>query len=1062
MKTVVRRRRAEGIALAFAVALLVVPAAGARTGDADVSITSGPSGETPETTAAFEFATASTVAYTTCQLDGTGESRCTSPASYAGLALGAHRFIVRAFSSRGGALGQDARSWTVVAPPTPPPPSPPPASPPPPAPVPPAPAPPPPAPEVTRASLNVPSAVAPGAPFLLDAGGSLGPIVQFLFDLDGNGSFETKCGKTAKAVAVLSKPGAHDVALMTISASGAQSVAEAQVTASGNVAPPPKSAKGSLGQGVVVVGSCVDTDLIAAGIKAYLCPQTVAVGVLEAVYAQPGPDACFKREHVGGHEVFTSQKDAMLGLNGVRAWMLGTSLRIDATGKRAFMTDAGHIVKLYVRDPLAKKVDINATAYALDWDVSKPTTVMQLKIGAAQEASTFLGLPLPDAYDFAAPLQLTYDLTARLPLKLRLPKPFSSLWSSELTLETDNTAGPKLGAFAVGFGNTNLGVLTLKGFQLAYTDESGKDVWSGQVQLLVPPGATLGGSLRVVEGALDTISLTASPAPPGFPIGCCLYLVSIGGTLTQESLSADATIGTILQVASHQLVSFTGKVTIFYGNGFALFAHGDLWALDHWFKIASADVVMHTTDLKIDGTVDQTFAGVLEVTGHVGAYVTTGGWWAAGNADLCIHVAKDWCAGGTVAAGDEGIAGCVHLTNPIHDVEVGGMVSWSGGVDAPFWWCSFNDLASLVGSTTPLSTSEALAAPTTFTLPSGLSKVLLRVRGRGGAPRVVLTGPRGKRIAVPEDAVGGAQDSWLSLRVPERGFTDVVVVKPPGGRWRLEPLPGSVPVTGVQRALPIPNRLVKGRLEGSGRSHVLRYTVAAASGRTVTFVERGPEGLRRLGRAKGRSGQLRFAVDDGPAGRRTVEAMITFGGLPVETETIAHYRSPGPLVLPAPTTSARRAGSALSLRWLPVAGAQAYRVTTTTSDGRRIVATTRALRFALARFHPLDSATVSIRALSGSLRPGREARLRVARVSSVSAPARIRGREALVIRCVLEADGSCEAEAFNGARHVARASARGRYGSIVVLRLHARSGTGLRVRVAVAGARQQVLRIRRV
>ncbi|MGH3111168.1 MAG: hypothetical protein ACRDQT_09650, partial [Gaiellaceae bacterium] len=98
-----------------------------------ISITGGPSGETTATGATFTFAAASPdgFTYATCDLDGGGEAQCTSPVSYGGLGLGAHRFLVRAYGPDNGLLGSDSRAWTIVAgtPPPPPPPPPPPVPP---------------------------------------------------------------------------------------------------------------------------------------------------------------------------------------------------------------------------------------------------------------------------------------------------------------------------------------------------------------------------------------------------------------------------------------------------------------------------------------------------------------------------------------------------------------------------------------------------------------------------------------------------------------------------------------------------------------------------------------------------------------------------------------------------------------------------------------------------------------------------------------------------------------------------------------------------------------------
>ena len=161
-----RRRAASAwlLTVLAAALLLAVPSALALAQDDVIAITSGPSGETTSREATFTFGPGMrSYDYATCQLDSSVETRCTSPAAYAGLAIGAHRFVVRGYSSPGGLLSSDSRSWTIVEGSPPPPPPPPPTPP-----TPPPPPPPPPGPKLVLTS-NV---VAPGGLLGLDASGS--------------------------------------------------------------------------------------------------------------------------------------------------------------------------------------------------------------------------------------------------------------------------------------------------------------------------------------------------------------------------------------------------------------------------------------------------------------------------------------------------------------------------------------------------------------------------------------------------------------------------------------------------------------------------------------------------------------------------------------------------------------------------------------------------------------------------------------------------------------------------------------------------------------------------
>jgi hypothetical protein len=78
-----------------------------------VTITSGPSGETTSTTAAFSFTASQDGATFECELDGGSDQPCTSPVTYSNLDSGEHRFRVRATAD--GRTGDRAeRAWTIT------------------------------------------------------------------------------------------------------------------------------------------------------------------------------------------------------------------------------------------------------------------------------------------------------------------------------------------------------------------------------------------------------------------------------------------------------------------------------------------------------------------------------------------------------------------------------------------------------------------------------------------------------------------------------------------------------------------------------------------------------------------------------------------------------------------------------------------------------------------------------------------------------------------------------------------------------------------------------------
>ena len=110
------------VLLVLLVVLLALPAA---TADASpgiqVTITSGPSGTTDQTTATFTFEANQSGATFRCALDGSAPAGCASPVTYPGLADGDHLFTVQAIDADGRNTARASRRWTVQTTPPPPP-----------------------------------------------------------------------------------------------------------------------------------------------------------------------------------------------------------------------------------------------------------------------------------------------------------------------------------------------------------------------------------------------------------------------------------------------------------------------------------------------------------------------------------------------------------------------------------------------------------------------------------------------------------------------------------------------------------------------------------------------------------------------------------------------------------------------------------------------------------------------------------------------------------------------------------------------------------------------------
>lgn len=933
-------------------------------------------------------------------------------------------------------------------------------------------------------SLVAPAAAAPGGLVELGVSGP-GGAVRYAFDLNGNGSFETHCGASGKAAAVYTKPGAYRVGVRATYAAGGTSTARKTVRIKGPVAKPP-GRSAPLPAGVFLVGRCTSggggnsAPSVGTAIRTLFCPSTVWVGVVEATYPANDKGWCFKRVVTGGGKTgrgltrYVAVAPVPPLVNGVKLWAWGnpsgSHIVISATEQRIYVGDSAGMMlaggKARVQIQTTIQINLDSKVFPIDWDISKPSVVQQLPLDGMAK---FLSLPVTSK---ETALSFTAAEEATMPLGLGLPWPLDSVGvDGSITLRTNNTDGPVLEAFQVDVSGLLGEVLGVKG-HLAYQRKGsmnlGENLWNGAWSVTIPP-ITVSGQLGFSNGALKQATLTFEHEPGLGPIWCCAYLTKIKGTVKSESISAGVKLSAGPSYGGVSAASIDGDATI-YWSPFMLSANGNLKIMGITMGNASATVLPST--FAFQGGIEPSYS-IFNVKAQItGSLNTNGSWFAIGAGNVCVDfggVIDETCAGGAVGVGNEGVAGCMSLTI----VEGGAYYHWGGDVGL-FWGCSFGDLK---GAVTTASLLEPTAQALTVPVAAGQTAVLFKIAGAGGAPHVHVAGPGGVAFDSP-DAKGEPftdRTRWLAIPAPRENATYVAVKRPAPGTWKITALPGSVALTSVRHADGLPGRIATGKLAGRSRQRVLSYTVAPAAGATVTFVERGRRVEHVLGRAAGRSGSLRFTIADGPAGPRRVVALVRSGGFPVREETIARFRAPGPLVLPAPRVAVARRGGALRVNWLPVTGASRYAVEVALADGRRSATLVgrRRTSIRVPRVNALASGAVRVVALSSALRQGRVGKATLAALPPVAAQATSR-REllrggAIVFRCVPRADGACVARVRLGGRTVASGSRRTRYGSTAAIRarltpagraiLQRQPGAALRAEIAVPGAGTRVVRL---
>jgi hypothetical protein len=732
-------------------------------------------------------------------------------------------------------------------------------------------------------------------------------------------------------------------------------------------------------------------------VKAWMCPEVIWVGVVEARFRKWGinpadKNACFERHEksmFGGKMVLfvpSKNKGSAVG-NPVRVNGLEFDHPVENTWPKPIYKNELMFVEtvplLGAYGPYGpsqvKTSDFRITvtgegtsvasepfSLVSPWDISKPGTAGWVTMGKKTYLANneFLGLAVAKKL---TPVKFGLGYSSRLALHLTLPFTTFDLaslpttaveavaWndgaSTVVTLAGSSTTQSRRQPLApsapISFKGIKLGIFTLNA-TLVYERKGNSDVWSGSMELIFPGDVKVGGTLVIRDGEFESAHVEQSPGPPGYgPIGCCVWIYKLFGDLTPLYVGAGANfgIGPEIPVAGVRAAEVTGQAKIFYGDPWAFVLQASNLKLAGISVNANAQVMIASSGFLALAFVDEDW-GPLELQANVEAKVSTSTWYAVGGGTVCVDIeVLEGCGGGKAGIGKKGIAGCAVIPYlPDGGVALrwkfftGDLLAWD------MWWgCSYGDVKSKVGASA-LARSRALSATglagASVKVPSGLPKVLFAIEGATAPPKVTLTTPDGSVIASASGAAFASGPGWTLVEVPHDDTTYVTVERPAKGAWSIEEQPGSS-IASIGIAHGHPDRIVEGTVGGRGLRRALDYEIADIDGVRVTFVERGgdPEGEpgsfveEVLGTARGGKGSLRFAPAEGSVRRRSIVAEISVGGIPVETEVIGSYTAPPLKPLPAPRLDVGRSGRGLVIEWTAVRGADFYRVVVDRSDG---------------------------------------------------------------------------------------------------------------------------------
>ena len=225
----------------------------------------------------------------------------------------------------------------------------------------------------------------------------------------------------------------------------------------------------------------------------------------------------------------------------------------------------------------------------------------------------------------------------------------------------------------------------------------------------------------------------------------------------------------------------------------------------------------------------------------------------------------------------------------------------------------------------------------TLRLDDAARGALVRFRGNGGPPLVVLEGAGGQRMEARADGTPVADGRFVVLQDPGEAVT-YVAIRRPAGTWHVTTPPGSPSVQGIDSADVLERPRVTARVSGKGDKRVLSWRLSALAGQRVTFAEEGRDSANVIARTTKARGKIRFTPSTGSGRVRKLVAIVEQGGTPRDTLTVARYVALPPRRPAKPhQLRVRRKGTTLIATWRRVPGAAGHMVFATAADGDREV-----------------------------------------------------------------------------------------------------------------------------
>jgi hypothetical protein len=586
-------------------------------------------------------------------------------------------------------------------------------------------------------------------------------------------------------------------------------------------------------------------------------------------------------------------------------------------------------------------------------------------------ASTLEGFP----FDTKILVQIQHDAVV-IPVSLKLPAYMGGV-TGAATLRADNASGLELTSLHIGVPDLVLGALEVKDLNIDYTATG--SVWTGSATVNIPAGTPYFGiavAVRFDGGDFTMGSFDASLPFPGAPIFTDTYLNGFGGGFDihpdRRKFFGSVSVGAIPLDPPNYTIGVTGTVSITFINGGPVVLEVDGAGSVHGFQIANGKLIFQTNGyFEVDGNVDIDL-DVAELKAGMSAFVDLPAKEFSANVNGELLVGGYDIASAQAVVSSLGVAAC----GSTFGVNAGFGYPWGGSpsVSVGVGGCDISSYVAKPVSVASVAGRRSRATVAAVAMTAGAPFEDLAVSGDGAPPSVILHGPGGRTVVPLALGAGAASAPAVALAVPRNDTTYVMIRNPGGGTWTVSAAPGSSAVTSVGVARGYARPKVSAHLAGRGATRRLTYSLTARPGLSVAFAERAHRVYHVLGRATGAHGTLRFIPGAGPAGKRTIEAIVAENGVPRETLAVATYRAAGP-VTPAgvPGLRVRRHGRRFQIGFGNGRGAAYYLVRITGTDGRHLLEVIRGRRHSLTL--PVlgysDHLTVTVTGVSVTGRHGR-------------------------------------------------------------------------------------------